>query len=845
MRSSQTTRRRASAGGGGRGSARGALGVSALCWLTACSSEPGPPTPPDPGDPAGGGGEEEELEFPLYEQGQVLARLETAAPAPADFVLRGTVPLPRGVYPLQAGWSPFALRDGAGVAAPAQTEIVSRYARATDGADVVEVLARVARPAGSAPGERLEFDVVWAPHPPAEPSQTAQVADLVQTAGALELRTRDVFGHPYSADLLRDEREGTAERVVQRHGALARRVRTHENLLSPDAVGAPDGALPHHLGVHAYVTLWSDEDFLSLDLRLHNGHDGLDPDDPLDDPMGMLYFDALELCVPEGWVVLSAFDDPLLGEPYAEGARSVVPLVAAAEDATLHLVPPRSQFHRRLVVTRAAAADRARACLREETLAFCRPGSVGGLELFSWWNPATARFFPQKEPLPRLDHQPLEHWRDELSESLAAYEAGLAAGTADPYPLLVENLGWAHPWGPSVGYAHGGGEIFLYQGLRPAWAASADGYRLTQLVHRAMTDRHPTALYDGDGDAFSEEDWIHEGPDGPIMPLWMFMIPWLASGDPFGFLDAPTFQSDAVAAAGLAPPYEQTLLSYDHIDNQHLVRYTRSPKVLAWLGNDALARDDLRLQAECVRSSFSALPQDDYGNRIPTGMLRRLEDVAARPGDGFLIDRGEGWYLDTVAAAFSLGDEDWRARVFPWFERILGLLEDGQLGCNGVFGSTPNSVHFEGAYRLRQSISEAILQHGLWGVRASVFGQRRADLTGRLDAILAPNLAAMISEAVWNDEMNAPATWAAMGPFDVEQPSFCESIPPGATQGGDSYQTWSSFAYGFRLTGNWTFLDRAAEMLGAPLSTSALGTEAYGHIENRAALMSLVQELWE
>ncbi|MAF66647.1 MAG: hypothetical protein CMJ84_13435 [Planctomycetes bacterium] len=828
-----------------KGCAAGALGAALA--LAACSSDLGIPPLPDPdlgGDP-GGGDEEQELGFPLYEQGQILARLELGAPAPAEFVLRGNFPVPRGVYPLEAGWSPFAVRDAAGVETPAQTEVVSRYARAADGADVVEVLARVARPAQSAPGDRLTFDVVWSPHPPAEPSVTAEVNALLQAPEALELRTRDVFGHIYTADLLRDERERNAELVVRRDGALARQVRTHESLLSPDPVGAPDGALPHHLGVHAYITTWAGEDFLSLDLRLHNGHDGVDPADPLDDPMGKLYFDALELAVPAGWVVLTAFDNPLFGEPRAEDGRSVVGLVDASTDGTLHMVPPRSQFHRRLVVARAGSEERARATLLEETLGFCRAGNEEGLELFSWWNPSTARYFPQKETLPRLDHQADSYWREGLAESLAVYQAGVAAGTADPSPLLVENLGWAHPWGPTVGYAHGGGEIYLYQGMRPAWAASHEGYRLTQLIHRTMTDRHPTALYDGDGDALTEEDWIYEGPDGPVMPLWMFTIPWLSLGDPFGFTDAPTFQVDAVTASGLEPPYEQLLLDYQHIDNQHLIRYTRSPKVLVWLGNDALARDDLRMQAECARSSFSALPQNDYGNRIPTGMLRLLQDVAERPADGLQIDRGEGWYLDAVAAYFSLADESWRARVLPWFERILVLLEDGQLACNGVLGSTPNNVHFDGDYRLRQSISEAILQNGLWGVRASVFGQRRADLRGRLDAVLAPNLAAMISEQVWNPEENAPATWAVMGPYDVELPSFCDTPPPDAILGGDAYQTWSSFAYGFRLTGDWLFLDRAAEMLGAPLTTAALGTEAYGHIENRAALLSLVQELWE
>ena len=61
----------------------------------------------------------------------------------------------------------------------------------------------------------------------------------------------------------------------------------------------------------------------------------------------------------------------------------------------------------------------------------------------------------------------------------------------------------------------------------------------------------------------------------------------------------------------------------------------------------------------------------------------------------------------------------------------------------------------------------------------------------------------------------------------------------------DAYQTWCAFAQGYRLTGDPEFLDRATLMLGQPLNTYSVGDPEYGFLENRSALLALVQELFE
>ena len=84
---------------------------------------------------------------------------------------------------------------------------------------------------------------------------------------------------------------------------------------------------------------------------------------------------------------------------------------------------------------------------------------------------------------------------------------------------------------------------------------------------------------------------------------------------------------------------------------------------------------------------------------------------------------------------------------------------------------------------------------------------------------------------------------APLAPKALDQPEFCTHTP--LTDNVDAYQTWCAFAYGYEITGDPVFLTRAEEMLREPLSTPALGSGSYGFLENRAALMGLVQSLYE
>jgi len=94
-------------------------------------------------------------------------------------------------------------------------------------------------------------------------------------------------------------------RVLKR-GSQSIQFATHQSLAPERNLAGPEGTLPHLMGVHAYVTQWRGEPLFSLDLRVHNAHSGNNPNDPMDDALGKIYFDELDLKLPPGWVVFNA-----------------------------------------------------------------------------------------------------------------------------------------------------------------------------------------------------------------------------------------------------------------------------------------------------------------------------------------------------------------------------------------------------------------------------------------------------------------------------------------------------------------------------------------------------------
>ena len=771
--------------------------------------------------------------------GQTVAVIELSAPVGSEFVIRATVPVPRGTFPRADGLVPFSVREPGGAVVLAQVEHVAAYPNAQDGSSVVEVIARVQLPAGTLPETRLKYEVINNPHASAAPILTQKVRDLLAARDSMVLASKDAFGHEYRIDL----RRGKNGIKTLRAGRWLRQRRYYGAMqpVTPNK-SAHTGTLEHLFGVHSYVTTYSGEDVIGIDLRVHNGPSGKDKQNPIDDPNFRIYFESLRFLIPNGWTLLQAFEDPMFGAAYPEGPMTAVPIVMPNASKQLHVFPVQGQMERRFVLTPIGNEARALEVLNEQGLAFVRKGvSPTGQPLYSWWNSTTANYFPQRHMLPDLSHIGASACRQKMNGQLIKFRNIMKLGSnPNAYPIHSPRLGWAHPWGVKYGGMTGGADIFVYAGMTTAWGASNSGYRMAQLRHRMYTDRHPNALYNKNGEPTSLFDWITKGPNFEYVYM-NFYMKLLKGNDPFGFSTSPKFQSQYVASVSKQPSYQADLLAHDSIDLQHLIRYTHSPKILAWLGNDAMAKDDLLMQAELVRLSYHDYYNSPGAAATVSGLLADIQFVNQYPNKGFSFGRGEGWGMDVMAASYALGTPSWRAAALPWFETVVDTVAKGQSRCSGVIQAIVSSKMFTN-YRARQSIESAIVENALWGVRRTVFLGVNSPISRRINLILSASLRAMVSAPAWDSVLHGPASILAVGPLDLNVKPFCGTKPPGGTLAGiDKYQVWSSYAYGYELTGNKLFLSRALEMTQGSDLRKSLENSKFVNIENRAALLALTE----
>lgn len=793
--------------------------------------------------------------------GQTVAELETLAPSPlvTKFLLRGNFPVPPDTYPRTDGQNPFVVLNWDGTPLTTQTEIVTRYANDADGADVVEVMALVDRDPAVAGGAPIRYEVRYGPSAEAAGPGTPDLTDfavvedlppsveaLLGDGDALEFVSYDCFGNRYSCRPL----DGTGQLEIKRHGEVATEIRIFQVMQADPPVAGPSGTLPHFLGVHTYLTAVTGQEVLGLDVRFTNASSGRNTGSALDDPLDKLYFREIELVAPADWALRQDFVDPYFGSFTGNGADWTWKLVEPLENGKLHVIRWLGQFHRRLWL--GTGADQGTAVNYSEELgqAFCVKGTdpFTGRLLWSWWNKGTRRFFPQRSQLPSLDHVGVGNLRGMMFNEQQRLANHLRDGTNDgDYPVASGVLGWGHPYGVSYGGMTSGEEIFCWDGVKAAACGSQYGYRLFTALHRMHTDRMPNALYDLDGQPSSVERWLRENGDRDYVPFYHFIVPFTSGSypDPFGIRSAPRFQIDHVAANGLAPGYEGAHLSFDPHDYQHFIRYTRAPKVLLWLGNDSLAKDDLLMQAENFHLSFHAHFNDASGGVHTSGLRAMKNLVASRPGVGSPFGRGEAWGLDCAVAAFAAATPAWRASKRAWFADTIAMLAQGQGECTGFLQSFVSSKAVGGKYRARQQIEQSITENALMGLRETVFRGQDATRSELTRQVLVGSLYAFISPMAFKENAG-PWRYTGIGPLDVTQPIWCsgEDMPANAVTTGDyeTYQDWSSFAYGYEITGDPVFLEKALEQVSfASDLYTYLRDRGIDNLENRAALIALLQ----
>lgn len=776
---------------------------------------------------------------------KLVARLELAAPAISPLLVHGTIPIPKGVYPRADGRSPFAVQSHAAgrPLVPAQVAIVSRYP--TGEADVVEVSAPVELGADERPGTRTAFSVYLEPHATAPtPTLAPRVAALFAPTSRFRigLRTRDVYGNRYWADLSGDPqgRSFGSERVLK-NGPHLRQRRIYATLVpvvSPAAQGPP---LPHLMGVHAYVTERALDSLIELDLRVNNGAVAGSRDaHALETVLGMVYWDSLELVVPQGWSVVPEVQDPFFGEPYDEGEVRVIPLVKPLADGKLHMMGPQAQFERRLVLVPPGEESRAREAHAHAGLAFC----LRGEGLWSWFEPATARYFPRRDLLASVDfvrrgkQSGKAAVRAQDAADLKTLREALTTGTKRGWYVESGVIGWAHPWFVKEQGSPGGEGISTFEGHYCAAAASRDGYTYLGLLHRMNVSRQPEAAYDKHGDIVGYQRWLDA--DGRIpfdfrtnggMVMAPFRLPmnWGVPCSP---------QVREVVQRGLRPPYDQgtpfekdgklpdrsdTLLAWRPHDDEHMVRYTKNPKALVWLGNDSMAKDDLMLSAELYHLMRHESPH------IPASWssgvtLRELEKIATdHPHEGLWVGREDGWGIDAMCAAYSVADDTWRASNRAWFDRMSQLLSDISLP-NGLFQRFINErVLGHTRYAVAQTFEHFFLLHALRCICESVY--RGVDDARRqeLEKLALKSLDFLMWGPPWAKQLNswqppppAPPSWwqgprigIAISPNDnYKSPPFSKDpvhgpnhLPPDGLGGGvEFFHPWCALSWAQEIT---------------------------------------------
>ncbi len=815
-------------------------------------------------------------ESPGEPAAKIVARLELSAPATSRFLLRATLPVPRDLSASGSGQPLLGItsHDRERSLVPAQLEIVTRSPSGEP--EVVEILAPVELAPAEKAGARVRYAVVdlrarAQPVPRPGFMATERVAGLLapDASQPFLLRTRDVFDNTYAVELGTSAKgPGFGSRTVLKDGPWLRQTRLAAVLVPVERSGNGE-PLPHLMGVHAYLTEIAGFDRLVLDVRVHNGlgSAGRAPE-PEELPAGIVYWKSLELVLPSGWSVEPFVADPFFGPPRGESGQTIVPIVRANDDGSLHMMGPQMQFHRRLVLRpeshpRAPAAGRAFL----EGLAF----PVSEPELWSWIVPEMACYFPQ--------HAVLARWEG-FARSGNAGVAGLRAwlaGEFDGYARLVERgeangddvvatvMGWAHPWFYKYGGTTGGASIQFFEGHAAAGAASSSGYGWIALVHQMNASRQDEAAWTKAGEPAGYEAWVDRAADrvpidfrthGGMLPR-DFQLP--AHGGP-----PASEQVLEVHRRGLRPSYDQgaphepngeypstneNLVAWAAHDGQHMIRYTKNAKALVWLGNDSLAKDDLRLSAELFHLQF----HESAGPSPSAVTLRAFEQhAAAFPHQGAWLGRDQAWGIDSMCAAYATATPEWRAAHLDWFRRVASVLDASSMPSGVVQRNSNPKVLGHGGYDASQTFETEFLLHAMRCMNETVFRGVDEEIFERLASLVRRTVDYVFFGPVWREDpgrdpdgplVGGPRTGFAVALSDgFEKPPFSD-VPTW----GEGYLPDDGIASGPELFYGWQALEYAAllsqETEGAGLENRyLLRSLRYGSIKRDFPM--LVQSLW-
>jgi hypothetical protein len=740
-------------------------------------------------------------QHPAAGEGRAVAQLKWEQENVPTFV-RGTVPAPR-----DETMGRWVLIDQGGDPHPAQLEEVVRDPEGR--ALVYEVIARL--PAA----KQREQSGTLARTPGTTPTASLPPAHEALPSG-LRFSARDANGSSYQATI--STKDPSHQQLSTLKNGPIHREDKHALVMLPSAEAKAKGAQPHLFGIHAYLGRWEGAGFLTLDLRVHNALIGTEP---TESPIGPLYFESLKLSLPKGWTALAAVNDPHLRLQESRDGESALIIVDELrgqdkdDRARLQMMPPGASLHRRLVLFPkgdATTRAEARAHLAGEGWAVCSPKDG----LYSWSNPKTSHYFPQRELLPNLGaiSAPVGKQDSSLLSRLKladeAHAQQIATGAPGQGAYRAGAMGWAHPWFRPSGGGHGGEGITFLEGLRALASGAPGELRRLRLLHRANTSRQPTGAWRANGSTTHLEEWLNEDGELPFayhmkanahhkaLRLPCEGGPIIDEGISIHLRTErrpPYDQSDAIERGGKRPTNAADILAWHPHDGAHLIRYTAHAKALAWLSNDSLAIDSILHEAERFRFALPNTPS----KAPPRITLHQLNSFAnEQPAHGLPVGRELGWALDTVSAAFALGDDETRSRLIPWVREACAIVVKGTPSTGITTRNDHAPLSVPRTHAIAHTFQTAILQLGLRSARRSCLGDADAELSAELERLFMSCVGTLYFGQIFERGPKPLEVWPATGspsgprwifpvaPLDWKEPPLTHqsALPASGFDGG-------------------------------------------------------------
>lgn len=553
--------------------------------------------------------------------------LEVLCSPQSEFICRTIMPVRKQDYNLVDGeWLPKNswTIDGH----PCEVETVTR--RSNGCPDSIELIARVP---SKNPGNIALYSVDEVPL-----VQSPNLSSAT-TFGPITIGCK-VDGQSFTAVFS----PSTHHKKVMRNNGLVKTTRYYDRLKN----GSEE-----LFGVHLYVTQSVADDSYEIDLRINNG--------TVENPLGGVYFQDITISTGDGRTIV-----PRLGSQRSTANSSSI--VRNGE----WFFPKQAQFTRRYIFK--GQMSNAELDYRKK---------FGGLGFMidgdrCWHN--VKAFGPTKSLMGRYTND--YNWNGIVGRqgAVASMQSrrdrlhnALKNGQANPTVSLDSGpFGPFHPYFKTSQGAHGGEEIDHVKG----YSLSVQEYGENMAVNGANNERQPWTIYRNDGDPKTAENFASENND---------IIPFVYGSHDFAINAIPEFKYAGDFNEGSA---NREIEIWKPHDSAHQVRYNKRPQTLVYLGNDSMAKDDMKMSAELNILELHLF------NHLPNGwatqwtLKEKIEYAQGNTRNGNIAGRDFAWKVESVCAYNTIADEEWRRDHIRWFKKVAEMIVLSQMPTGWVTRKT-------------------------------------------------------------------------------------------------------------------------------------------------------------